>query len=101
MAVTREQVLQIAALARLELSDSELERLTGQLNRILEHVDELAELGSLEGVPEAGAADRTAPLRDEESKPDALVVPPSELAPDWREGFFVVPRLAALDAGES
>lgn len=100
MAVTREELLGLAALARLELSEAELGRLIDQLNRILRHVDELAELGPLEGIPEVGAAECAAPLRGEEAGPDTLTMPPSELAPDWREGFFVMPRLAALDAGE-
>jgi aspartyl-tRNA(Asn)/glutamyl-tRNA(Gln) amidotransferase subunit C len=50
MAITREEVLHVAALARLELSDAEVDRLTEELGAILEAVGKVAEL-DLEGVP--------------------------------------------------
>ena len=42
--IDREQVLHVARLARLELTDDEIERMTGELSGILEHVDRIAEL---------------------------------------------------------
>jgi aspartyl-tRNA(Asn)/glutamyl-tRNA(Gln) amidotransferase subunit C len=50
MAITREQVLHVARLARLELTDDEVERLTGELGEILDAVSKVAEL-DLSGVP--------------------------------------------------
>ena len=50
MAITREEVLHVAKLARLELTDDEVERLTGQLGAILEAVSKVAEL-DLSDVP--------------------------------------------------
>ena len=50
MAITREEVLHVARLARLELSDEEVERFREQLSVILEAVGKVAEL-DLEGVP--------------------------------------------------
>jgi aspartyl-tRNA(Asn)/glutamyl-tRNA(Gln) amidotransferase subunit C len=50
MAITREEVLHVAKLARLELTDDEVERLTLELGAILEAVGKVAEL-DLEGVP--------------------------------------------------
>ena len=47
--IEREQVLHVAKLARLGLSDEEVERMAGELSGILEHVDRIAEL-DLEGV---------------------------------------------------
>ena len=44
MAITREDVLHVAALARLELSEDEIERLTVELNDILEAVGKVSEL---------------------------------------------------------
>ena len=50
MAITREQVLHVAGLARLDLTEDELERLTGQLGAILDAVSKVAEL-DLADVP--------------------------------------------------
>ena len=50
MAITREQVLHVAQLARLELGEEELERLTGELGAILDAVSKVAEL-DLADVP--------------------------------------------------
>jgi len=50
MAITREEVLHVAKLARLELTDDELERLTHELGAILEAVGKVAEL-DLNDVP--------------------------------------------------
>jgi aspartyl-tRNA(Asn)/glutamyl-tRNA(Gln) amidotransferase subunit C len=50
MAITREEVLHVARLARLELSDDEVTRLQEQLSAILEAVSKIAEL-DLADVP--------------------------------------------------
>lgn len=50
MAITREEVLHVARLARLELTDDEVERLTGELSAILEAVSKVSEL-DLSDVP--------------------------------------------------
>jgi aspartyl-tRNA(Asn)/glutamyl-tRNA(Gln) amidotransferase subunit C len=50
MAITREEVLHVAKLARLELTDEEVERLTGELGAILDAVGKVAEL-DLADVP--------------------------------------------------
>ena len=50
MAISREEVLHVARLARLALTDDEVERLTGELDQILEAVSIVAEL-DLADVP--------------------------------------------------
>ena len=50
MAITREEVLHVAKLARLELTEDEVERLTEQLGAILEAVSKVSEL-DLSDVP--------------------------------------------------
>ena len=44
MKITREEVEHVAHLARLNLSEDELEKMTGQLDEILRYVDKLEEL---------------------------------------------------------
>ena len=50
MAITRDQVLHVARLARLDLGDGDVERLTGELDAILDAVSKVAEL-DLSDVP--------------------------------------------------
>ncbi len=47
--IEREQVVHVAKLARLRLSEAELERMAGELSGILEHVDRIGNI-DLEGV---------------------------------------------------
>lgn len=44
MKITKNEVLHVAHLARLTLTDEELEKMTGQLDNILSYVDKLSEL---------------------------------------------------------
>jgi aspartyl-tRNA(Asn)/glutamyl-tRNA(Gln) amidotransferase subunit C len=91
LAITRETVLHVARLARLELSSAELESMQESLAKILGYVEQLGEL-SIEGVPETAhvAADR-APLRDDvlvpSLDPDAALGEAPRRAP----GGFAVP----------
>ncbi len=67
--IDREQVLHVARLARLELSDEEVERMTGELSGILEHVEKIAGL-DLEGVPPTShVVPMTNALRADEPRP--------------------------------
>jgi aspartyl-tRNA(Asn)/glutamyl-tRNA(Gln) amidotransferase subunit C len=50
MAITREEVLHVARLARLELSEEDVERFRGQLSAILDAVSKVSEL-DLSDVP--------------------------------------------------
>jgi aspartyl-tRNA(Asn)/glutamyl-tRNA(Gln) amidotransferase subunit C len=50
MSISREEVLHVANLARLQLPDDEVERFQGQLSSILDAVSKVREL-DLEGVP--------------------------------------------------
>ena len=48
--IDREQVLHVARLARLELSEDEVGRMTGELSAILDHIEKISSL-DLDGVP--------------------------------------------------
>jgi aspartyl-tRNA(Asn)/glutamyl-tRNA(Gln) amidotransferase subunit C len=48
--IDREQVLHVARLARLELSEDEVAKMTGELSAILDHIEKISAL-DLEGVP--------------------------------------------------
>jgi aspartyl-tRNA(Asn)/glutamyl-tRNA(Gln) amidotransferase subunit C len=92
------EVLHVAALAKLRLDDGEIHAMSEQLTSILDHMDALAAV-DVHGVePFSLASEAAAPLREESATPDPLEAPPSQIAPRWEDGFFVVPRVAALDA---
>ena len=99
MAVTPDEALHVAALARLRLDAGELERFTEQLNSILSHVVELADADADSIDALAAAVDWNAPLRNDQPGGDALLLPPSQMAHGWKGGFFTVPRLPALEGG--
>jgi aspartyl-tRNA(Asn)/glutamyl-tRNA(Gln) amidotransferase subunit C len=46
----RDQVLHVARLARLELSDDEVDRMAAELSNVLDHIEKIREL-DLDGVP--------------------------------------------------
>lgn len=96
MTIKRTDVAKVAALARLELDDDELEALTRDCRSILEYFEAIRDV-DVEGATPAGALEHAAPTRDDRVEHDPLERPPEETAPDWREGFFVLPRLPALD----
>src|SRR3954451_11556182 len=48
--LSRDQVLHVARLARLQLTDEELERFGGELSKVVDWIDKIGELGDLEGV---------------------------------------------------
>ncbi len=101
MAVTPEEVKHIASLAHLRLEEREVQEMSEQLSSILDHIAELRQV-DVEGVPPvASVVEQTSPMRSDIPGPDPLHHPPQAFAPAWDPPFFVVPRLAALDAGDS
>jgi aspartyl-tRNA(Asn)/glutamyl-tRNA(Gln) amidotransferase subunit C len=89
--IDRNQVLHVARLARLRLSDEELERMTGELSGILEHVDRISEL-DLEGVePTSHVVALENVLRPDEPRPSWPTEEVLEAAPDPADGAFRVP----------
>lgn len=91
--ITRDEVQRIAALARLELADAEAERITGQLEAVLGHVEQLAELDT-EGVePTAHAIPVATPLRPDVAGP--VLDPEVALgnAPAREGTAFLVPKV--------
>jgi aspartyl-tRNA(Asn)/glutamyl-tRNA(Gln) amidotransferase subunit C len=91
MAITRHEVLHVARLARLALTDEEVERLGGQLNAILEAVGKVAGL-DLEGVePTSHPLDLANVWAEDEPRPS---LEPDEVfanAPEREADFFKVP----------
>jgi len=91
MAISRDEVLHVARLARLALTDEEVERLGGQLSAILEAVSKVSEL-DLGGVePTAHPLDLVNVWAEDEPRPSLPVDEALANAPDREAGFFRVP----------
>jgi aspartyl-tRNA(Asn)/glutamyl-tRNA(Gln) amidotransferase subunit C len=89
--IDRDQVLHVARLARLELSEEELERISSELSGILENVERMNEL-DLEGVePTSHVVALENVLRPDEPRPSLAREQALDPAPDPAQGAFRVP----------
>ncbi len=89
--IDRDQVLHVARLARLQLSDDEVERMSGELTGILGHIEKISEL-DLEGVPPTShVVEVTNALRPDEPRPSWPREQILEQAPAVRDDGFEVP----------
>jgi aspartyl-tRNA(Asn)/glutamyl-tRNA(Gln) amidotransferase subunit C len=91
MAISREEVVHVARLARLELTEEELERFGGQLNTILEAVGKVAELDLSEVEPTAHPLDLVNAWAQDEPRPSLTVDEALANAPEREGDFFRVP----------
>lgn len=89
--IDREQVLHVARLARLRLSEPEVERMAGELSGILEHVDRIGELDLDDVEPTSHVVDLENVLRPDEPRPSWPKDVILEQAPDPADGAFRVP----------
>jgi aspartyl-tRNA(Asn)/glutamyl-tRNA(Gln) amidotransferase subunit C len=93
--IDRDQVLHVAKLARLRLTDDEVDRMAGELSEILEHVETMNEL-DLDGVePTSHVVDLTNVLREDVPRPGLGRDTALEQAPDAADGGFRVPSPGA------
>ena len=91
MAITRDDVLHVAKLARLELGPDEVDRMVRDLGRILEYVAELSRVDT-QGVPPTayGAVD-AAPFREDSVEPGVEREVALAQSPRHSAGGFAVP----------
>jgi aspartyl-tRNA(Asn)/glutamyl-tRNA(Gln) amidotransferase subunit C len=69
MAITRDNVLHVAKLARLELSEAEIDKMQRDLDGILEYVNQLSELDTKDVAATTQVAVVAAPFRGDEPRP--------------------------------
>jgi aspartyl-tRNA(Asn)/glutamyl-tRNA(Gln) amidotransferase subunit C len=94
MAITREQVLHVASLARLDLREDEIERLTRELGAILEAVGKVAELDLDEVLPTSHPLDVVNVLADDEPRASLTLEEAFANAPAREGDLFRVPPTA-------
>jgi len=91
MEISRDEVLHVARLARLELSDEEVERFRGQLSAILEAVSKVQELDLADVPPTSHPHDVVNVWREDEPRPSLPLEEAFANAPARRDDLFEVP----------
>jgi len=97
--LTRADVEHVAFLARLRLTDAELDRLEGQLNHILDQYAKLSELDTSAIPPTAQTIELENILRDDVPGPSLRVEDVIRNAASTDGDFIVVPPILGGDGG--
>ena len=94
--LSRDQVLHVARLARLELTEEEVERMSRELSKVLDHIEKIAELGDLNDVPPTShVIEIDNALRPDEPRPSMPREVAFASAPDADDRGFRVPSPGA------
>jgi aspartyl-tRNA(Asn)/glutamyl-tRNA(Gln) amidotransferase subunit C len=97
MSIGGDEVLHVAKLAELAVSESELPRLVDQMNRIVDYVATLDEVPADRIAEPFLAGPQSVALREDVETPVALARAPAAMAPEFAQGFFLVPRHGAME----
>ena len=93
MAITREDVLHVARLARLEIPEAEIDRVQEQLGAILEAVGKVGELDLADVEPTSHPLDIVNAWAEDEPRPSLAREDALANAPDPADGTFRVPAV--------
>jgi aspartyl-tRNA(Asn)/glutamyl-tRNA(Gln) amidotransferase subunit C len=93
MKITKEEVLYVAHLARLDLDDESIERFAGQIDEILGYIDKLNQVETEGTRPTSHAIFLTNAFRDDEPGEHLERDRVLANAPDQEDGSFVVPKV--------
>jgi aspartyl-tRNA(Asn)/glutamyl-tRNA(Gln) amidotransferase subunit C len=91
--ISRDDVLHVARLARLELDDAEVELFTEQLAAVLDHAADVASLDTAGVPPTAHPLELANVLRDDTPEPSLDRDEVLAQAPAVEEGRFLVPKI--------
>jgi aspartyl-tRNA(Asn)/glutamyl-tRNA(Gln) amidotransferase subunit C len=97
MSIGRDEVLHVARLAELAVRDEDLARLVEQLNRIVDYVAQLDRVPAEDGADLFLPGPEQVELREDVPGSVPLARPPAALAPEFADGFFLVPRHGAME----
>lgn len=96
MSVTKQDVIKISHLARMDIPEAQIEKYTADLNQILGHVEQLGRLDTRAVPATFSIASGTTPFM----RPDEVRAMSGDFqdqaftsAPDAAEGFFIVPKV--------
>ena len=89
--IDRDQVLHVARLARLRLTDDEVAKMSGELSTILDHIEKISELELEDVEPTSHVVEVENVLRADEPRESWPRDQMLDLAPDAADGGFRVP----------
>ena len=93
MKITKDEVLYVADLARLDLDEASIDRFAGQIDTILDYVDKLNEVDT-EGIrPTSHAISLTNAFREDEPEEHLDRGQALANAPEKEDGSFIVPKV--------
>jgi len=93
MKITREDVLHIEKLAKLELSEGEVEKFSGQLSDILTYIEKLNELDTTGVEPTMNVVGKINAFREDVVLESLSVEDALLNAPEVEDNHFAVPRV--------
>ena len=93
MKLNRKDVEHVALLSRLDLSETELDKFTGELDAILEYIDVLNQVDTSAVEPLAHVLEIRNVMRADEVQPSLPREAALQNAPDAEDGFFKVPKI--------
>ena len=97
MSIGLDEVLHVAKLAELAVNENEIRRLVDQMNRIVNYVAALDEVPGDRTAEPFLAGPQSVALREDVHATVPLVRPLSTIAPEFVDGFFLVPRHGAME----
>ena len=97
--IGRDDVVKVARLARLELTEAEIEQFTSQLGAVVEHVGRLESVDTSDVPPATHVLVARAPLRADEVTPGLSHGQALQNAPAEQDGAFAVPRILGAGKG--
>lgn len=93
MKISKKEVEHVAHLARLTLTDEELEKMTGQLDNILSYVDKLEELDTSQVVPTSHVFSVSNAFREDVEKESLSQAEALRNGPQQDGEMFQVPKI--------
>jgi len=93
MKITKEEVIHVANLSRLDLDEESTEKFAAQIGMILEYVDTLNRVDTQGITPTSHAIFLTNAFREDEEKPHLDRDIAIANAPEKEDGNFIVPRV--------
>ena len=99
--LTKKEILHVAELSNLKLTEAEIKKFTPQLDKIIEFVATLSEVDTTNIEPTSQTTGLTNILRDDEVKTDEALTPDQALSgTDTYNGYFKVPAILTERSSE-
>lgn len=96
MKIGPETVRHVARLAELAVADGDVDLLATQLESIVDFVEQLASVEADPGTAPVIVGPLTLTLREDVVAPIPMIRSAADIAPEFAQGFFVVPRLGGM-----